>query len=82
MRSQDHELIAHHNVSLMLCESEAVLEELLLEIDLSEITFLRMGPRALLVPTPQLPTLQARLHERSVFPRTLGDLPHAPDDAS
>ncbi len=81
MRSQDPALIAHHNVSLMLCESEAVLEELLLEVDLTEIAHLRMGPRALLIPTPHLPTLQARLRERNVFPRTLGDLPSSPDDA-
>ncbi len=75
-------MVVHHNVALMLCESPAVLEEILVELDLSEFVHQRIGPRAIVAPAPVLEQLRDELRERGVYPRVIGQPvdPHTPDE--
>lgn len=67
-------LVVHRNVALMMCESPAILEEILVELDLGSLIHQRIGARAIVAPAPVLDQLRAALHARSVYPRVVGDI--------
>lgn len=58
----------------MLCENPAVLEEILVELDLDELIHQRLGARAIVAPTQELVRLRDALHERGVYPRIIGEV--------
>ena len=78
--ASDQGLVVHRNVALMLCENPAVLEEVLQQLDLSQLPHQRLGPRAIVAPAPELERLREALHEQGVYPRVVGT-PVAPDAA-
>ena len=67
-------LVVHRNISLMLCENPAVLEEILVELDLDELIHQRLGARAIVAPTQELVRLRDALHARGVYPRIVGEV--------
>ena len=71
----DRGLVVHRNVSLMVCESAAVFEEAVLDLDLDALHVERVGARALLVPAPQLEGLREALRQRGVHPKVIGAAP-------
>jgi hypothetical protein len=73
-RSQDERgLVVHHNVALMVCEDPAVLEEILMDLDLGDLSVQRIGARALLVPSQELLRLRAALQDRGIYPKVMGE---------
>ncbi len=72
-RRDERGLVVHHNVALMVCEDPAVLEEVLVELDLGELSVQRIGARALLVPSQELLRLRAALQARGIYPKVNGE---------
>lgn len=67
-------LIIHHHVAMILCDSPAILAETLKELEHLELDYQRIGARAIVAPAQQLERIQAALHERGVYPKTVGQL--------
>ena len=57
---------------MMLCESPAVLEEVLQELGALELTYQRIGPRAIVAPSWMLERLRRALNQRGIHPRVVG----------
>ncbi len=73
MSSQSN-LVVHQGVALMLCDSEAILEESLLAMDTSKLHIQRIGDRAVVGPAYQLEAIREALQERGTYPKVIGEL--------
>jgi len=76
----DSNLVVHQGVALMICDSEAILEETLLAIDASKMHMKRIGDRAVVAPAYQLEKIREALQERGTYPKLIGDI--VPPDAA
>jgi len=65
----------------MLCESGAVLQETLAQIDFSDIPHQLIGDRALVVPAPEVEAVREALHDRGIFPRIVGEVVDIEEEA-
>lgn len=71
--ASDSSPVIHRRIALMLCESAAVLEETLAQIDVDAIPHQRLGDRALVAPLPVVETIHSALRARGVYPQIVGD---------
>lgn len=67
------EPVVHHNLILVHCQTPAVLQETLAQLDIGEVPHQQLGARTLLVPKPHLETVIDKLHDIGVFPSIVGD---------
>jgi hypothetical protein len=70
----DSNLVVHQGVALMICDSEAILEETLLAMDASKMHMKRIGDRAVVAPAYQLEKIREALQERGTYPKLIGDI--------
>jgi hypothetical protein len=70
----DSNLVVHQGVALMICDSEAILEETLLAMDASKMHMKRIGDRAVVAPAYQLEQIREALQERGTYPKLIGDI--------
>ena len=70
----DSNLVVHQGVALMICDSEAILEETLMAIDESKLHMRRIGDRAVVAPAYQLESIREALRERGTYPKVTGEI--------
>ena len=70
----DSNLVVHQGVALMICDSEAILEETLMAIDESKLHMRRIGDRAVVAPAYQLESIREALQERGTYPKVTGEI--------
>ena len=71
-------LVVHRGVALMICDSEAILEETLLAMETDELHMKRIGDRAVVAPAYQLESIREALQNRGTYPKVIGDI--VPED--
>lgn len=72
--ADDSNLVVHRGVALMVCDSEAILEETLLAMETDELHMQRIGDRAVVAPAYQLESIREALQERGTYPKVIGDV--------
>lgn len=72
--SDESNLVVHRGVALMVCDSEAILEETLLAMETDELHMKRIGDRAVVAPAYQLESVREALQERGTYPKVIGDI--------
>ena len=72
--ADDSNLVAHRGVALMICDSEAILEETLLAMDTSTLHMKRIGDRAVVAPAYQLESIREALQDRGTYPKVTGEI--------
>lgn len=72
--ASESQLVSHRGVTLMLCDSEAILEETLLAMDTSKLHIQRIGDRAIVAPAYQLEEIREAMQERGTYPKVIGDI--------
>lgn len=72
--SAESNLVVHKGVALMLCDSEAILEETLLAMDTSTLHIKRIGDRAVVAPAYQLAEIREALQDRGTYPKLIGEI--------
>lgn len=72
--ADDSNLVAHRGVALMICDSEAILEETLLAMDTAELHIKRIGDRAVVAPAYQLEEIREALQDRGTYPKVTGEI--------
>ena len=70
--SSETKPIVHRGVALMLCENEAILEETLLNMDVSNMHVDRISDRAIVAPAYELEKIRDALREKGTFPKVIG----------
>lgn len=65
--------VVHRNLTLVHCQTPAVLQETLAQLDLSDVPHLQLGAKTLLVPKTHLDVIVDALHGIGVFPSVVGD---------
>lgn len=70
----DSNLVVHQGVALMVCDSEAILQETLLAMDTSSLHIKRIGDRAVVAPAYQLEEIRDALQDRGTFPKLIGNI--------
>jgi hypothetical protein len=58
----------------MLCDSAAVLEETLAQLETDDIPFQRLGDRGFVAPAQHIETIRDRLKSRGIYPPVFGHL--------
>ena len=58
----------------MLCENEAILEETLLTMDVSDMHVDRISDRAIVAPAYELEKIRDALREKGTFPKVIGKI--------
>ncbi len=71
--------VVHRNIALMLCDSAAVLEETLAQLETDDIPFQRLGDRGFVAPAHHVETIRDRLRARGIYPPVFGQLVDADD---
>jgi hypothetical protein len=66
--------VVHRNIALMLCDSAAVLEETLAQLETDDIPFQRLGDRGFVAPAQHVETVRDRLKARGIYPPVFGHL--------
>lgn len=66
--------VVHRNIALMLCDSAAVLEETLAQLETDDIPFQRLGDRGFVAPAHHVETIRQRLKSRGIYPPVFGHL--------
>lgn len=72
--ADESNLVVHRGVALMVCDSEAILEETLLAMEIDELHMKRIGDRAVVAPAYQLESIREALQERGTYPKVIGDI--------
>ena len=73
-------LAAHYPDAMMICEGEAILEELLADVEFEDFHFQRLGPRAIVAPSYELTRLKSALQARGVYPKIVGQPAELPEE--
>jgi len=76
--ADDSNLVVHRGVALMICDSEAILEETLLAMDTGAMHMKRIGDRAVVAPAYQLEAIREAMQDRGTYPKVNGEIV-APD---
>lgn len=72
--ADESNLVVHRGVALMVCDSEAILEETLLAMEIDELHMKRIGDRAVVAPAYQLESIREALRERGTYPKVVGEI--------
>jgi len=72
--ADESNLVVHRGVALMVCDSEAILEETLLAMETDELHMKRIGDRAVVAPAYQLESIREALRNRGTYPKVNGDI--------
>jgi hypothetical protein len=72
--ADDSNLVVHRGVALMICDSEAILEETLLAMDTGAMHMKRIGDRAVVAPAYQLEAIREAMQDRGTYPKVNGEI--------
>ena len=72
--ASDGNAVIHRGVALMVCDNEAILEETLKSIDISDMNIQRLGNRAIAAPAYQLEQIQEILQNSGTYPKVICDI--------
>jgi hypothetical protein len=64
--------VLHQGVSLIVCDNAAVLQETLVQANLSEVEHQFFSDRAVVIPTGAVLQIVAELKARGVYPQVVG----------
>ncbi len=78
------EPVVHHHLVMVHCQTPAVLQETLAQLDIDDVPHQQLGAKTLLVPKTHLEVVVDKLHEIGVFPSIVGDpsLPKPEEEAT
>lgn len=69
MAARSSPVIAQHDIALVVCESAAVLTEILATIDLDGIHYAPVGDRAVILPRKEHEVFVTRVRQAGIWPK-------------